>query len=68
MSATKINTDALGAIYEQVEPDESPQNLADILDEIVATIRQFVIIGDEEVTALAVWVKALWVGDVSCCE
>ncbi len=44
-----------GAIYEPIIPDGQPQELAAILDEIVATIKQFVIIGDDEAIALAVW-------------
>jgi putative DNA primase/helicase len=43
-------------IYKSIIPDGQPQELAAILDEIVATIKQFVIIGEEEAIALAVWV------------
>jgi putative DNA primase/helicase len=59
MSNLACHTDRMNiesVIYKSIIPDGQPQELAAILDEIVATIKQFVIIGEEEAIALAVWV------------
>jgi len=58
MSNLACHTDRMNiesVIYKSIIPDGQPQELAAILDEIVATIKQFVIIGDDEAIALAVW-------------
>ncbi|MEQ1560403.1 MAG: DUF3631 domain-containing protein [Methyloglobulus sp.] len=50
--------------FDEIEPCQEPIAPAELLDEIAATIKKFIVLDNEQATAAALWVAFTWFIDV----